>query len=257
MRRRAAARILATCRLAVVLALASCASPLADYSGYVAPRAYAVDCNEGWQYAGTALKVNGFAITAVQRQASGGVINGKRDSEVMSIAVSCEADGVHVTPSGLTPFAQNGMRIAFERVIQTARTVRPPAGLEAGVELIAGVEGTLYFPSGLSSTVALRVRLANGGSRPMRLLTSNVRLRTSSGASAAAIERDEIRRRYPALAAHILPHLLSPAVLRSGERAEGYVVFPEGRYAGATIQLIDVETDEPEDFDFAFGEEGP
>src|SRR6478672_157119 len=47
-------------RLLIVLALSSCASPLADYSGYVAPRPYAIDCGAAWQYAATALKANGF-----------------------------------------------------------------------------------------------------------------------------------------------------------------------------------------------------
>ena len=58
----------------------------------------------------------------------------------MQIAVACEADGVHVTTSGLTPYAQNGMRIAFERVMQTARNVRPPTGMEVSAELITGPE---------------------------------------------------------------------------------------------------------------------
>jgi hypothetical protein len=241
-------------RLAIILALASCASPLADYSGYVAPRAYAIDCDAGWQHAGTALKTNGFVITEVRREARGGVVVGKRGSETMTMTVSCEADGVHVTPSGLTPFARNGMLIAFERVMQTARVVRPPMGMEVSAELIAGPESALYFSSGLgaSSTVAARFRIANGGSRPMRLLTQNIRLRTPSGAWRGAIDPAEIQRRVPGLAAEILPRLLTSAVLHTGERAEGFLIFPEDRYEGAAIQLIDVETEEPEDFDVTF-----
>jgi hypothetical protein len=240
--------------LAIMLSLASCAGPLADYSGYVAPRAYEIDCGAGWQYAATALKANGFVIAEVRREASGGVVVGKRDSETMTMAVSCEADGVHVTPSGLTPYARNGMRIAFERVMQTARLVRPPTGMEVSAELITGPESALYFPSGLggSSTVAARFRIANGDSRPVRLLTQNIRLRTASGASQAAIGRDEIQRGFPGLAAEILPRLLASAVLKTGDRAEGFLIFPEDRYEGAVIRLIDVKTEEPEEFDVSF-----
>ncbi len=241
-------------RLVIMLALASCASPLADYSGYVAPRAYAIDCEAGWQHAGTALRTNGFVIVEVRREASGGVVVGKRGSETMTMAVSCEADGVHVTPSGLTPFARNGMLIAFERVMETARIERPPMGMEVSAELITGPESALYFSSGLgaSSTVAVRFRIANGGSRPLRLLTQNIRLRTPSGAWGTALGRDEIQRRLPGLATEILPRLLTSAVLETGKQAEGFLIFPEDRYEGAVIGLIDVETEEPEEFDVTF-----
>jgi hypothetical protein len=241
-------------RLVIMLALASCASPLADYSGYVAPRAYAIDCEAGWQHAGTALRTNGFVIIEVRREASGGVVVGKRGSETMAMAVSCEADGVHVTPSGLTPFARNGMLIAFERVMETARIVRPPMGMEVSAELITGPESALYFSSGLgaSSTVAARFRIANGGSRPLRLLTQNIRLRTPSGAWGTALGRDEIQRRLPGLATEILPRLLTSAVLETGKQTEGFLIFPEDRYESAVIGLIDVETEEPEEFDVVF-----
>jgi hypothetical protein len=243
-----------TARLVIMLALASCAGPLADYSGYVAPRAYTIDCDSGWQYAVTALKANGFVITEVRREAAGGVVVGKRGSEAMQIAVACEADGVHLTTSGLTPYAQNGMRIAFERVMQTARNVRPPMGIEVSAELITGPESALYFPSGLgaSSTVAARFRIANGGSRPVRLLTQNIQLGTPSGKWVGAIDPDELQRRLPGLAAEILPRLLASAVLDTGARAEGFLVFPEERYEGAVIRVIDVGTGEPEEFDVTF-----
>jgi hypothetical protein len=243
-----------TARVVIMLALASCVSPLADYSGYVAPRAYAIDCDAGWQYAGTALKANGFVITEVRREGAGGVVVGKRGSETMQTTVSCEADGVHVTPSGLTPYAQNGMRIAFERVMETARIVRPPMGIEVSAELITGPESAFYFPSGLgtSSTVAARFRIANGGSRPVRLLTQNIQLRTPAGTYGAAIDSDELQRRLPVLAAEILPRLLTSAVLETGARTEGFLVFPEERYEGAVIRLIDVGTGEPEEFEIIF-----
>lgn len=243
-------------RFAIIFALASCASPLADYSGYVAPRAYAIDCGAGWQYAATALKTNGFVIAEVRREAAGGVVVGKRGPETMTMAVSCAADGFHVVASGLTPFARNGMQIAFERVMQTASVVRPPAGIEVSAELITGPESALYFSSGLgaSSTAAVHFRIANGSPRPMRFLTQNARLRTPSGTSVAAISRDEIQRRLPGLAAEILPRVVASAVLKTGERAEGFLLFPDDRYEGAAIQLIDVETGEPEDFDLAFAE---
>jgi hypothetical protein len=240
---------------AVMLAVASCESPLADYSGYVAPRPYAIDCDSGWQNAATALKANGFVIAEVRRETPGeGVVVGKRGSETMTIGVSCEADGVHVSPSGLTPFARNGMRIAFERVTESARVVRPPMGMEASAELITAPETALYFRTGLgaSSTIAARFRIANGGSRAMRLDTQSIRLRTASGASVAAIDPEELQRRAPGLATQIAPRLLTSAVLKTGERAEGFLIFPEDRYEAAVIQLVDVETEEPEEFEVSF-----
>jgi hypothetical protein len=238
-----------------VLALASCASPLADYSGYVAPRPYAVDCGAAWQYAAMALKANGFVVTEVRRQASGGVVVGKRGGETMTMGVSCEGDGVHVTPSGLTPFARNGMIIAFERVSAAASVVQPPKGMEVSAELIAGVESALYFSGGLdaSSLVAARFRIGNGGTRPVGLATDKIRMRTGSGtAGAAALSDVEIQRRIPGAAAEILPRLLRSAVLETGDRAEGFLIFPAARYDSALIPLIDVETKEVEEFETTF-----
>jgi hypothetical protein len=237
-----------------MLFLSSCASPLADYSGYVAPRPYAVDCGAAWQYAATALKANGFAVTEVRREAAGGVVVGKRGGETMTMGVSCEGDGVHVTPSGLTPFARNGMIIAFERVMETARVVQPPRGIEASAELIAGVESALYFSSGLdASVVAARFRIGNGGTRPVSLLTEKIRLRTASGtAGSGALSDAEIQRRLPGAAAEILPRLLRSAVLKTGDRAEGFLIFPADRYESALIPLIDVETKEAEEFETTF-----
>src|SRR5262249_36881419 len=145
-------------RFVIMLALASCASPLADYSGYVAPRPYAIDCGAGWQHAATALKANGFVIAEVRRETTGGVVVGKRGGETMTMAVSCEADGVHVTPSGLTPFARNGMRIAFERVMEAASVVGPVRGMEVSAELITGPESTIYFSKCLDASSAVAAR---------------------------------------------------------------------------------------------------
>jgi hypothetical protein len=238
----------------ILLAVASCESPLADYSGYVAPRPYAIDCDSAWQHAATALKTNGFVIAEVQRQTPGqGVVVGKRGAETMSIGVSCEADGVHVTPSGLTPFARNGMLIAFERVTESARVVRPPMGLEVSAELISGPESALYFRTSLagSSTVAVRFRIANGGDRAMSLDTRSIRLRTSSGASVAAIDPDGVRQRAAGLASEIAPRLLTSAVLKTGDRIDGFLIFSEDRYEAAMIPLIDVDTKEAEEFEVA------
>jgi hypothetical protein len=237
-----------------MLALSSCASPLADYSGYVAPRPYAVDCGAAWQYAATALKSNGFVIAEVRRGTSDGVVVGKRGGETMTMAVSCEADGVHVTPSGLTPFARNGMIIAFQRVMEAASAVQPPQGIEVSAELIAGVESALYFSSGLdaSSVVAARFRIANGGSRPMSLFTDRIRLRTATGTAGSALSSGEIQNRIPGAAAEILPRLLRSTILKTGDRAEGFLIFPAGRYESALVQLVDVETREAEEFETTF-----
>jgi hypothetical protein len=239
--------------LVIMLALSSCASPLADYSGYVAPHPYAVDCGAAWQYAATALKTNGFAIAEVRREPTSGVVVGKRGSETMSMAVSCEADGVHVTPSGPTPFARNGLRIAFERVMETARAVQPAQGLEVSAELISGPETSLYFSQGLdASMVAVRFRIANGGTRPMSLLTDKIRMRTGSSATAAPFNSGHIQQRLAGAAAEVLPRLLRSAVLKTGDRADGFLIFPADRYDGALVPLVDVETKEAEEFETTF-----
>jgi hypothetical protein len=241
-------------RFVIMIALASCASPLADYSGYVAPRPYAIDCGAGWQYAATALKTNGFVIAEVRRETTGGVVVGKRGAETMTMAVSCEADGVHVTPSGLTPYARNGMRIAFERVMEAASVVGPARGMEVSAELITGPETAIYFSKALdaSLTVAARFRIENGGSRPISLLTDNIRMRSPSGAMGTALGRGEIQHRLPGVAEEILPRLLCSAILKTGDRAEGFLIFPADRYDGAVIQLVDVETQEVEEFETTF-----
>ena len=233
--------------------LPACESPLADYSGYVAPRPYAIDCESSWRYAATALKTNGFVIADVQREAHGGVVIGKRAGETMTMGLSCEADGVHVSPSGLTPYARNGMRIAFERVMAAA-PVQPPQGLEVRAELIAGPESALYFSRRLDdSSVALLFRIANGGDRPMRLIADKIRLRAaSSSATAAPLDREAVRTRLADLAAEILPRLLSSTVIESGGRTEGFLIFPGARYDGALVSLVDVKTEEAEDFEISF-----
>jgi hypothetical protein len=179
---------------------------------------------------------------------------GKRGAETMTMAVSCEADGVHVTPSGLTPYARNGMRIAFERIMEAASVVRPARGMEVSAELITGPETAIYFSKGLdaSSTVAARFRIDNGGTRPMSLLTDNIRMRSPSGATGTALGRGEIQHRMPGIAEEILPRLLRSAVLKTGDRAEGFLIFPADRYDGALIQLVDVETQEVEEFETTF-----
>jgi hypothetical protein len=237
----------------ILIGLGSCASPLADYSGYVAPRPYAIDCGAGWQYAATALKANGFVIGEVRRQATGGVVVGKRGDETMAMAVSCEGDGVHVTPSGLTPYARNGMLIAFERVMQSASAVHPPQGMEVSAELVTSAETGIYFSHALDpSSVAARFRIGNGGERPVRLLTRNITVHAASGSPVSALDTRELQQRAPGLATEIAPRLLPSTVLESGSRAEGFLVFPAGVYEGATIRLIDVETEEAEEFEVAF-----
>jgi len=245
-------------RLLVALALSSCASPLADYSGYVAPRPYAVDCGAAWQYAATALKANGFTIVEVRREPTSGVVVGKRDGESMSMALSCEADGVHVTPPGPTPFARNGLIIAFERVMASDSVARPPRGIEVRAELITGPETAIYFSRGLDpSMVAARFRIANGGTRPMSLSAEKIRMQTSSGSPAPPLGSNEIERRLSGAATEILPRLLRSAVLRTGDRADGFLIFPSGQYEGALVTLIDEETREAEEFETSFSAAGP
>jgi hypothetical protein len=242
----------------IMLAFSSCASPLADYSGYVAPRPYAIDCGTAWQDAATALKANGFVISQVRRETTSGVVVGKRGTETMSMAVSCESDGVHVTPSGPTPFARNGLRIAFERVMESARTVQPAKGMEVSAELISGPETALYFSQGLdASMVAVRFRIANGGTRPVSLLTEKIRMRTASGAAAKPLSSSEIQHRVPTAAGEIVARLLHSAVLKTGDRADGFLIFPADRYDSALVPFVDVETQEAEEFETAFPTDSP
>ena len=150
------------------------------------------------------------------------------------------------------------MIIAFQRVMETARSVQPPKGIEVSAELIAGVESALYFSRGLdASTVAARFRIANGGTRPMSLLTDKIRLRTASGtAGSPALSSGEIQNRLPGTAAEILPRLLRSTVLKTGDRAEGFLIFPAARYESALVPLVDVETREAEEFETTFPSAG-
>ena len=55
--------------------------------------------------------------------------------------------------------------------------------MEVSAELISGPESAIYFSRGLdASMVAVRFRIANGGTRPMSLLTDKIRLNVPSPA---------------------------------------------------------------------------
>ena len=86
----------------------------------------------------------------------------------------------------------------------------------------------------------------------MSLVTDKIRLRTSSGATAAPLSSGEIQERLAAAATQVLPKLLRSAVLKTGDRADGFLIFPAERYDSALVQLVDVETKEAEEFETTF-----
>lgn len=90
----------------------------------------------------------------------------------------------------------------------------------------------------------------------MSLLTDKIRLRTASGTAGSALSSGEIQHRLPGAAAEILPRLLRSAVLKTGDRAEGFLIFPADRYDSALVQLVDVETQEVEEFETTFPSAG-
>lgn len=234
--------------------MAACASPLADYSGYVAPRAYPFACEDAFRYAAKALKANGFAVSRIERGEAGGVIEGEREKGgSMKIALTCDASGVWVTPSGETPFAENGMRIAFERVAEEAQRKAPmPTGLEFEAELIREPETQLYFSTPLAprGLVALRMRVANGGDRDVDVDPSAARLRTAEGRLAAPVPLEELRTRLAAKDAARLPEMLLPRTrLQQRQSIRGFLFFPAGDYAAALFPLVDTATGEPEEFE--------
>ncbi len=170
--------------------------------------------------------------------------------ETMSMAVSCEADGVHVTPSGPTPYARNGLRIAFERVMETARVVAAAAG--------HGGERRAHHRPGKRALLFARPRCLDGrcalpnrqwGHPAHEPPHDKIRLRTGSGATAAPLSgaRSSAASRMPR--AEILPRLLPSVVLKTGDRADGFLIFPADRYDSALVPLIDVETREAEEFE--------
>jgi len=233
----------------------SCASPLASYSGYATPREYAIPCDQAYLFAAKALKANGYAISEVERGTEAGVVVGVRESAVlrkMRMRLACAASGVSLTPSGETPYAENGMRIAFERVAAVgASAKRVPQQLEVEAELVTDPETKLYF-SGSLGAVALRVRLANGTARSFDVAPSAIRLRAESSAFEGPLARDEVERRFSSVMRAPAPPLLDRARLAPGEFLEGFLIYPSGRYVAAVVQLIDVETSEPEEFETAF-----
>jgi hypothetical protein len=238
-----------------LLCLSACVSPLANYSGYAPAREYSIPCDQGYVFAAKALKANGFAISEVERGTGSGVVVGIRESAAvrrMEMRLSCTASGLSLTPSGETPYAENGLRIAFERIAESgATTKRVPQQLEVEAELITDPETKLYF-SGPLAAVALRVRVANGTARPFEINPSTIVLRAESGASEQALARAEIERRFSSVMTAPAPRLFERVRLAPGESVEGFLIYPSGRYVAAVVRLTDVETSEPEEFETAF-----
>jgi hypothetical protein len=165
----------------------------------------------------------------------------------MEMRLACAASGVSLTPSGETPYAENGLRIAFERIAETsATTKRVPQQLEVEADLVTDPETKLYF-SGPLGAVALRVRVANGTTRSFDVAPSAIRLRAESGTFEQPLGRAEVERRFSS----VMPRLLDRARLAPGESVEGFLIYPSGKYVAAVLQLVDVETGEPEEFETA------
>lgn len=237
-----------------LLYLSSCASPLASYSGYAPPREYSIACDQAYVFAAKALKANGFVISEVERETAAGVIVGVRESVAvrrMEMRLACAASGVSLTPSGETPYAENGLRIAFERIAETsATTKRVPQQLEVEADLVTDPETKLYFSAPLGAA-ALRVRVANGTARSFDVAPSAILLRVESGTFEPPLVRAEVERRFSSAMSAGSPRLLERARLAPGEAVEGFLIYPSAKYVAAVLRLIDVETGEPEEFETA------
>jgi hypothetical protein len=244
--------------LNLFLLWAGCASPLESYSGYVPPHEYAVPCFDAYLQAARALKANGYRISEVERGPEAGTVVGLREAERsrrMEIRIVCGPTGVSIFPSADSPYAENAMRIAFERAGELREgAARRGTELEVEAELVVDPETQLYFGGllGPLGAVALRVTVANGTSRVVEVSPTAIGLRLATGDLQKPLGASEIERRLAPVVPGLAPLVLPAARLRSGESVAGFLFYPTGHYVGAVVPVIDVETGEPEEFETLF-----
>lgn len=244
-----------------LLLLAGCVPNMSvEHGGTVqAPlseKPYAITCDEGHLYSARALRARDYEVTEVTRSAAGGTIVGVKQGQTSTFTVTCAADGVRVKTSGGGIWVEQGLQFSFHQVVDKGEKIwPPPKAPRVMLELVEGPESKLWFPQDIGSVglTAVRVRIVNGGKRALRIDPRKIAARGSAGgAGVPAITEAEAKRRVGAMDPAIDGKLLRAAQLEPGALAIGFVFFPAGSYAGASVQVVDVPTGEADGYDVAF-----
>ena len=229
--------------LLAVVTVSSCtpqAQPTPETS--VVRQTYDISCDDAHRIAAKAIRVRNLKVTDVQRGPSGGVIRGANGEE-LEIRVSCEAGGVTVSASG-GHWMEQGVRMSFQNFVESGERIwPPPKGPKVLVEAYPGVEARLWFATEPEGMSLFRVRVVNGGSRPIRIDPS--RIRGGEGGRAMTPEAAVQRLGDPGASAR----LFSRVTLNQGEEASGLVFLPAGTYDSIVVTVVDVETGEGDDFE--------
>jgi hypothetical protein len=141
-------------------------------------------------------------------------------------------------------------------------------GVKFKIEPQLALETKLDFGEdlGAANVLAVKVTVENGSDITYQLDPASIELRPSEGqgkvtqiataAAAAAIARASAAEAGPGapspqpcrIEALLRERALAARTLRPGDKAEGFVYFPTGRYARARATLIDTATSESEGF---------
>lgn len=249
--------------VAALLLGAGCASNMSVESGgtrlpSLAKKPYPVDCDTAHRYAARALKVRGYSITEVNRAPAGGVVVGVKDDQKTEMTVTCSGAASFVEATGGGTWVEQGVQFTFHQVVESGEGFwPPPKSPRVKVDKIEGPESKLWFSREVGSVglTAVRVRVLNGGKRPLRLDPRGISAVGAGDARVRALGEADVRSRLgsdPTLEAN----LLKAVTLEPGAETVGFVFFPSGPYSGANVQLIDVPTGEPDGYDVSFAEGG-
>lgn len=259
------ARCARASRAVVTIVAALCASgclagPLSEGNAaqpHLESKVFKISCENGRRYGAKTLKARNYRITSVERSGSDTIIDGRNDTDRVTsrLTVTCGADGVTVQPSGGGRWVMDGLRFGFYQIAETGdRVWPPPTGPVVKMELYRGPEGKIEFPTELEplGLVAVRVQVVNAGERTLRIDPGRVRAVGETGAPASPLPPAEAERMLAAADPDIKSKLLRPTKLQRGEKVTGFVFFPNGAYATASLALIDDQTGEADDFDVNF-----
>jgi hypothetical protein len=228
--------------------------------------------------------VDTFRLASV---GSPGVIKGSKDAGKGSgasdatVKIDCRADGVQLSASEDQLLKQDmtfsrGFFLAFtsladNRVASAAWADQQSGGTTGGGVKIdirpqLGLESKLDFGEDLAAgnVLAVKVTVANGSDRTYKLDPAAFELRPMEGsgkilqvaipdaarslAKAAAADAGAPPPDAARLEGLLRERALTGRTLAPGDRVEGFLYFPAGRYARARATLVDVETDEGEGF---------
>jgi len=201
----------------------------------------------------------------------------------VNVAVDCQPSEVVLTASEeqfikqdltftrgfyltFTSLADHGAGAAEWKDKQSGGTTS--GGVKVEIRPQHGLESKLDFGEDLAGggIMAVKVLILNGSDRTYEIDPATIELRPAEGSgkvmqlslteAAAALARSAAADRGQGaptpsaaqLETALRERLLTARKLRPGERAEGFLYFPVGKYARARATLVDVESSEEEGF---------